>query len=142
MQAVEPVIVSNGMSPNKFSIKSIPSSLFRYYIVGIVATLMHVIIVAVLIEKFDFKAGPANGIAFFLATIFSYIMNTYWSFQAKMSFFVLCKFWSVALIGCLFAIFISSAAESLSLHYLLGIAMVMSVVPVISYFLHRNWTYK
>jgi len=136
------MIADIGMPLNKLSLKQIPSSLLRYYLIGILATLMHVVIVAILIEKFASSAGLANGIAFILATIFSYIMNTYWSFQAKMSFTVLCRFWSVAALGCALAVVISSVAEHLGFHYLIGIAMVMSVVPVISYLLHRNWTYR
>jgi len=130
------------MPLKKLSAKQIPASLVKYYAIGIVATLIHIIIVAILIESFGSKAGVANGIAFTLATIFSYVMNTYWSFQSKMSFVILCRFWSVAALGCLLAVIISSFAESLGFHYLIGIAMVMSVVPIISYALHRNWTYR
>ena len=136
------MIADIGMPLNKLSLKQIPSSLLRYYLIGILATLMHVLIVSILIENFASGAGFANGIAFVLATIFSYIMNTYWSFQSKMSFTVLCRFWSVAALGCVLAVVISSIAEKLCFHYLIGIAMVMSVVPVISYLLQRNWTYR
>lgn len=136
------MVADNGMPLKKLSLKSVPNSLIKYYAIGLIATLFHVVIVAVLIEKFSFDAGFANGIAFILATFFSYFMNTYWNFQTEMSFAVLCRFWSVAALGCVLAVIISSIAAKLDFHYLIGIGMVMSVVPIISYLLHRNWTYR
>jgi len=127
---------------DKFLPKSLPASLIKYYLIGIVATLIHIVIVVFLIEGFGTRSGLANGVAFTLATFFSYFMNTHWSFQSKMSMIVLRRFWSVAALGCVLAVAISSIAEALGFHYLIGIAMVMSVVPIISYLLHRNWTYS
>ena len=120
----------------------IEPSLIKYYLVGGVAVAFHLVIVVLLVE-FG-KLGPtlANAIAFILATIFSNIANTYWSFQAKVTGRVLIRFWLVALIGLCLAILISSIANHFQLYYLIGSLMVVSVTPLVSYTLHKNWTYK
>lgn len=104
--------------------------------------LLHVLIVVAVIEFRNFSPSIANALAFILATIFSSIANTYWSFDAEISRTIILRFWGVALLGLCLAITISSIAEYLKLHYLIGVLMVVTVTPVISYTLHKNWTYK
>jgi len=117
-------------------------SLIKYYLIGGIAVLLHIVIVVVVIELWDLLPSLANAIAFILATIFSSIANTYWSFQANLNGVVLFRFWCVAALGLCLAIIISGIADYLRFHYLLGVMMVVSITPVVSYTLHKNWTYK
>lgn len=117
-------------------------SLIKYYLVGGVAVVLHLLIVVLLVESWQLGPVLANTIAFILATVFSNIANTYWSFAAKVTTKVLIRFWLVALLGLCLAILISAFADYLHLHYLIGSLMVVSVTPIVSYTLHKSWTYK
>ena len=117
-------------------------SLIKYYLIGGIAVVLHFMIVIFVVERWVLHPSAANAIAFVLATIFSNIANTYWSFETKVSRTILLRFWSVALLGLCLAVLISSIADYFGLHYLVGILLVVSVTPVVSYTLHKNWTYK
>ena len=117
-------------------------SLIKYYLIGGIAVVLHFLIVIFIVEQWVLHPSAANAIAFVMATIFSNIANTYWSFETKVSRTVLLRFWSVALLGLSLAVLISSIADYFDLHYLLGILLVVSVTPIVSYTLHKNWTYK
>jgi len=117
-------------------------SLIKYYLIGGIAVLLHIVIVVVVIELWGLFPSLANAIAFILATVFSSIANTYWSFQAKINGVILFRFWCVALLGLCLAVIISGIADYLKFHYLFGVMMVVSVTPIVSYTLHKNWTYK
>ena len=104
--------------------------------------MLHFLIVIFIVEQWVLHPSAANAIAFVMATIFSNIANTYWSFETKVSRTVLLRFWSVALLGLSLAVLISSIADYFDLHYLLVILLVVSVTPIVSYTLHKNWTYK
>jgi len=117
-------------------------SLIKYYLIGGIAVVLHFLIVIFIVEQWLLHPSAANAIAFVLATIFSNIANTYWSFETKVSRTIFLRFWSVALLGLCLAVLISSTAEYFGLHYLVGILLVVSVTPIVSYTLHKNWTYK
>ena len=141
MEAV--ILLTRDMPPIlKFLERYFPMSLVKYYLIGGIAVLLHVLIVVAVIEFRNFSPSIANALAFILATIFSSVANTYWSFDAEISRTIILRFWGVALLGLCLAITISSIAEYLKLHYLIGVLMVVTVTPVISYTLHKNWTYK
>ena len=117
-------------------------SLIKYYLIGGLAVALHLLMVVCMVELWQIKSTIANAIAFVLATIFSNIANTYWSFEARVTGKILIRFWIVATFGLVLAILISSLANHMHLHYLIGTLMVVLVTPIISYTLHKNWTYK
>ena len=117
-------------------------SLIKYYLIGGLAVALHLLMVVCMVELWQLKSPIANAIAFVLATIFSNIANTYWSFDARVTGKILIRFWIVATFGLVLAILISSLANHMHLHYLIGTFMVVLVTPIISYTLHKNWTYK
>jgi putative flippase GtrA len=121
---------------------SLPQSVVRFAIVGIVATTIHIIVVSILIPYFDVDVGISNGIAFVVATFFSKIVNTRWTFQTSMTQRILLRFWSVSIIGALLSVFISKFAESAGMHYLNGVLLVVLFVPAIAYCCHHFWTYR
>jgi len=118
------------------------SSLVRFAVTGVGATAIHVVVVAFLIELFNTDVGIANSVAFVIATCFSYTVNTYWSFSTVTSRRNAIRFVTASLGGLLLTYVISKFADSLGLHYLLGIAMVVVIVPFYTYLAHRFWTYK
>lgn len=120
----------------------IDSSFFRFCITGILATSIHVISVSILIPTFRVDVGVSNGIGFVLATVFSSLVNTRWSFKVNLSYKTALRFWIVATFGCFLSILISKTIESMGFHYLIGVAAITMTVPIISYTLHHRYTYN
>ncbi len=114
----------------------------RFAISGLLVTSLHILVAAGLIKLLASSAPLANGIAFIVATVFSYTVNTLWSFSTAPHGKNLFRFICVAIIGCFLAVGVSAIAAQFGLHYLIGIGMVVMVVPPVTFMLHRFWTYQ
>lgn len=114
----------------------------RFAFSGFLVTLLHVLIATVFIEMILPVASLANGAAFALATIFSYLINTTWSFSRPLHGKTLFRFCVVSFFGLFLAMSVSGATEFYGMHYLYGIGFVVSTVPPVTFLLHNFWTYR
>jgi putative flippase GtrA len=114
----------------------------RFALTGLFVTALHAL-VAVLFIRFIAPEPPlANGFAFAVATVVSYVINTTWSFSARLHGRTLLRFVSVSAGGFLLAMLVAWAAQVAGLHYLLGIGAVAMTVPAFTFVLHNFWTYR
>ena len=84
----------------------------------------------------------ANGLAFVIANIISFVINTLWSFSSKLEGERLLKFLVVTLISFSLTLFIAWGAGFLGLHYLTGVLLIICIVPMLTFLMHNYWTYK
>lgn len=103
---------------------------------------LHALIAASLIETVLPRPAIANGIAFIVATIASYMINTYWSFQQAPLLTSLLRFVIVAIIGLLITMGVSGLVASYGFSYWLGIFCVLLIVPPSTFLMHSFWTYR
>jgi hypothetical protein len=68
-------------------------------VVGAGSTTLHIAVASTLLEADGYSAGEANGVAFVVATLASYWLNTIWTFGAPLGFGSLLRFALVAAIG-------------------------------------------
>ena len=114
----------------------------RFAVTGLFVTALHAV-VAVLFINFLMPVPPlANGVAFAVATVVSYLINTTWSFSARLHGRTLLRFMLVSAGGFLLAMFVAWAAQFAGLSYLLGIAAVALTIPAFTFVLHNFWTYR
>nr|WP_208101719.1 GtrA family protein [Pseudomonas koreensis] len=114
----------------------------RFAVTGLFVTALHAL-VAVLFINFVAPQPPlANGVAFAVATVVSYVINTTWSFSARLHGKTLLRFMLVSCGGFLLAMFVAWAAQLAGLHYLLGIGAVALIIPAFTFVLHNFWTYR
>lgn len=114
----------------------------RFAISGLLVTGLHVFVAAGFIRLLVAAPPVANGVAFVVATVFSYMINTLWSFSRPLYGRNLLRFVLVSMVGCLLAMTVSSVAQDYGLHYLHGIGLVALVVPPVTFLLHNYWTYR
>jgi putative flippase GtrA len=118
------------------------SSVPRFVIVGLAATFIHVTVAVGLIEELHWHPSIANGIAFIGANFFSYAANTRWSFNAEISMGSWYRFMSVSFVAWLLTVAISWLVAAAGGAYMLGILLVVTLIPTLSYLGHRNFTYR
>jgi len=94
------------------------------------------------IHYLNTKPALANGIAFAIATVCSYIANTLWSFTNSLQVRNLYRFFAVSVIGILLAMLVSGLIDSRGFHYGIGILAVAISVPTTTFLLHIFWTYR
>ncbi|MCM2311648.1 MAG: GtrA family protein [Steroidobacteraceae bacterium] len=95
-----------------------------------------------MIEVVGVRAVAANGLAFSIATLLSYLLNTFWTFRRRATGANALRFWTVALLGLGLTLLLSGAAEAARLHYFVGILLVIVLVPPLTFVLHSAWTYR
>jgi putative flippase GtrA len=115
---------------------------FRFGVTGVLTTGFHVSIAVAMFNLVAPSQAIANGAAFIVATIFSYIVNTLWSFSTTIRRKNLLRYFFIASICFVVSIEVSEFAESMGVDYLLGIGAVAMIVPIISFILHQLWTYR
>ncbi|ONH56718.1 Putative flippase GtrA (transmembrane translocase of bactoprenol-linked glucose) [Pseudomonas cedrina] len=114
----------------------------RFCATGLLVTSTHAFIVWLMVGVLFFSPPLSNGIAFIIATITSYTINTLWSFSQPLQRHTLYKFICVSIIGFTASVVIAWAAQALGLNYFLGIVGVVLTVPVMTFILHSTWTYR
>lgn len=114
----------------------------RFLLSGVLATCVHFVIAASLIENGLAEPAFANAIAFTVATAVSYVVNTLWSFSSELGGPTLARFVLVQLLGVGLAAGVSGTVDFLGLHYVVGIVCVPLFVTPVTYTLHRLWTYR
>lgn len=116
--------------------------LLRFGLTGLGSTLLHSLVALTLIALWHSPPPAANGVAFVVATVFSYVVNTLWSFSAPLHGRNLTRFLVVSGVGFLLAITLAWLAELMGWSPIAGIALVVVVVPGVSFGLHSLWTYR
>jgi putative flippase GtrA len=128
------------------TVKTLPPVLtrqaLRFALSGLLVTGLHVLIATAFIHIVLPAPPLANGVAFVVATIFSYLINTTWSFSNPFHGRNLFRFCIVSCIGLFLAVTISGTAQYYGLHYLYGIGLVVCIVPPLTFLLHNYWTYR
>lgn len=114
----------------------------RFAVTGLVVTALHALVAILFINFINPLPPLANGVAFAVATLVSYVINTTWSFSARLHGRTLLRFLLVSVCGFWLAMFVAWAAQIAGFHYLLGIAAVALTIPAFTFVLHNFWTYR
>lgn len=116
----------------------------KFGIVGILATLTHATALTILVEIFSLIAWQANGAAFLIALVVTYIGQSYWVFQdTNHTATKSTKFIMVALLGFFLNITIMYAMnELLALHYLIGFFTATLIIPIITFIFNKFWVFR
>ena len=113
-----------------------------FSMIGIVNTVIHLAIVTGLVELLRVYPVLANGLAFLCANLFSFWANSRWSFRLSMTRQRYARFLVVSLFGLMVSLLAVAISEALQWHYLMGVFIAFILLPLITFFAHRNWTWK
>lgn len=115
----------------------------RFVVVGVVVTATHVAMSVLSIELLGLGVQAGTFVAFSCALSLSYLLNRAWTYQARGRHRrQLPRFAVVSLAGYgLNAAIMALVTTLLGLSYLFGIAVVVMVLPSLSFLSHRYWTF-
>lgn len=105
------------------------------------ATCIHTLVVYLVIQFDVINIGFANGLAFLIATSFSYVVNTNWTFGAKHSRQIMFRYVVVTCMGSVLAYLLASFCEAIGLPWWCGVGLIVAVTPVLTWQAHKSWTY-
>ena len=114
----------------------------KFILAGGFTTGIHLGIVVLLMSFKVCGIEIANGVAYLVSTIFNLSVNTAWSFRQELTRKIIQRYIVVSAIGLLLAMLVAYLNDIYGNHYLIGIAMVVCICPVVTYMMHVNYTYK
>jgi putative flippase GtrA len=112
----------------------------KFGVSGGIATAVHFSVAWAVFSFISPRADIANGLAFAVANVFSYVLHTLWSFSSSMNPQQFVRFMVVSLVG----LGISTGIPNLvgSGNFWVSTGLVLVAVPACSFLLHNFWTYR
>ena len=115
--------------------------LIRFGIAGGCVTLLHIVVAVSLVESGMAGVAMANGTAFTIAAVTSFLINARFTFHASLASTAFLRFMLVTLVCGGLSFGLAYLVEAAGLGYHIGIAVVVAVVPLISFLLHNFWSF-
>lgn len=120
------------------------SGILKYGVVGLLGTLVHIGVLAIMVEMVHVNAIAGSVTGFLGALLSSYLLNYYWTFESThghLSSFL--RYLLVSLIGLsLNTLLMYVTVALLGWWYIYGQLTVVLVVPATNYALNRFWTFR
>jgi len=125
-------------------VRDLVGSAVRFGLVGGLSTLVHVIAFFVFERVFGWGPTPSTTAAFMIAVGVSYVLHRSWTFQAEgLHTRHFPRFAFIALTGLGINVGVMHlTTEVLELSSLLGLAIVVTVVPAVSFLGNRYWGFR
>lgn len=114
----------------------------KFCLIGGAATGFHVLVFLGLSERLNLNYVQSNFVAYFVATVWSFVGNSLWSFGCKLSGNRFVRYTAVALLGLVLSMGISWFCEASSVNAFLTISLIVAFVTPGTYLLHRYWTFS
>jgi putative flippase GtrA len=117
-------------------------ALVVFGVIGVANTLLHSGTVVLLVERGLAGPVPANVAGFALANTLSYFANCRLTFRCSPTWERYRKFFGVSMLSLALTVGLSALAESLHWHYLVGLGLVLLCGPVLTFLLHKAFTFR
>lgn len=111
-------------------------------LIGILNTLLHSSAVIVSVEFFSINPIIGNIIAFFIANVFSFSMNSKYTFKVSYTWNRYIKFLIASQVSLILTIIFSSLAEYMEWHYLIGLLLVIFIAPLLTFLVQKTFVFN
>jgi|TARA_B110000467_G_C18184275_1_gene402345 putative flippase GtrA len=118
------------------------SEILKFVLVGITNVLFYFAMVYFFLLILDLNPVIANGVAYFVTSIYSYAMNSFITFQLAFSFSKLLKFIVASIFLSLLASLITKLILFFGYDYAVSMFVIILGLPVISFSIHKHWSLK
>lgn len=131
-------------APDLLALASIDTSIFaRYSLVGVLATLIHYVVLVELIELGGANAGLSAAVGAMCGALSAYAGNRRFTFLSRAPHRrALPRFVLVAAVGALAnGSVVWAGTELLHIHYLVSQVVVTALILALGFALNRSWTF-
>ncbi|WP_081617512.1 GtrA family protein [Acetobacter aceti] len=121
--------------------KFISYRFFKFFVCGVLSTLLYVIS-SFYLYKLHVDQEISSCLSVLSSGLFSYIVNTTWTFNDRMSKKSFFKFYVVTFFTSILSSVEVYFAKTLNANYWECIGLVVITMPLLSFSIHRLWTYS
>lgn len=104
--------------------------------------MVHGALLAWLIEWWQCPLSLAHALAFCVANLFSYAVNSRWTFKTSLSYTGYSRFFLSSLLSLALTLLISWMAQVQGLDYKEGFVVVVLLVPAFSFVVMKFWAFR
>lgn len=116
--------------------------LTRFALVGVMNTALHLATIGLLTQVFGLSQLVSNVAAYMVASSFSFVVNSVWSFRVRPQIRRFARFQMVGLMGLVASAVLGRMGDVFAWHYAMTVLLTACVVPVLSFMAHRSYTYS
>lgn len=114
----------------------------KFAAIGVANTLLHGLVLGGLVDGLAWPVVPSHLAAFCAANIFSFILNSYFTFKTQMTAQLYARFFLASLLSLALTLSLSALAQWYGLGHWHGFALIVLLVPVFSFVLMKFWTFR
>lgn len=104
--------------------------------------MIHGAVLIFAVEQLSIDVVISNLLAFCIANLSSYLMNSRLTFKKAMSFLRYLRFFLASMLSLGLTLFISWVAEFYGAHYLVGFLAIVIFVPALSFLVMKFWAFS
>jgi putative flippase GtrA len=112
-----------------------------FAVVGLTNTLIHGFVLAGATQYLQLPLLVSHTVAFSVANLFSYMVNSRLTFRTPLSVLRYVRFLAASMVALALTLGIAAAADYSGLDYLYGFAIVVVTVPVFSFVVVKFWAF-
>jgi putative flippase GtrA len=113
--------------------------LLRYGLIGLASTAIHLTVAFLLLGSFGAGLFLANMVGFLCAYVFSYLVQARFVFLAIISLKSAFRYFWVQFFALILSMQLSGWLESSGVYW--QTLLVVLVIPVVTFFIHKLWTF-
>lgn len=113
-----------------------------FCLIGFLNTALYSGLMIGFVEGAHVRPTYAACISFLLANLFSYAMNSWFSFKQRPDRAGYVRFFAVSLFNLLVTVGITYLCERYGVHYLIGLIGVILTSTVLTFLLHQRFSFK
>lgn len=117
------------------------AQLLCFAVIGVVNTLVHGTILVGAVEWLALDVTLSHLMAFCVANVLSYLMNSWLTFKMALSLGRYGRFFVASMLSLGLTLLLSWVTDVYGLHYLLGFMLIVVVVPLLSFAVMKFWTF-
>lgn len=114
----------------------------KFAAIGAANTLLHGLALGGLVDGLGWPVVLSHLVAFCMANFFSYLLNSYITFQTHISPLLYARFFLASLLSLGLTLGLSALAQWYGLGHWQGFALMVLLVPGFSFVIMKFWTFR
>lgn len=116
--------------------------IITFTVIGVSNLAVYLLIVSFFIHLTEFSLSFVNGLAYLFAALYSFCLNTIFTFKKAFNIMRLVQFLIASLLLSLIASAITAIILFLEFQYWVSLIVVIFGLPLLSFFLYKYWAFK
>ena len=116
--------------------------IITFTVIGVSNVAVYLLIVSFFIHLTEFSLAFINGLAYLFAALYSFCLNTIFTFKKAFNLMRLVQFLIANLLLSLIAWAITAIILFLEFQYWVSLIVVIFGLPLLTFFLYKYWAFK